>query len=128
MELRRYRKNHRLRAEKVDSAIFVAFWSDDKFVWALDAQGVEWMLFHKHSLKEIEVGDTSLTRAHRGSLIRVSAIDRVMSRNEQHKCKPDYFCVVGGREFTVSRTCRPSLYALYRAHVAEHGFVPAVAA
>ncbi|MBV4524370.1 hypothetical protein KVG88_30310 [Pseudomonas sp. SWRI74] len=128
MELRRYRKNHRLRAEKVDSSVFVAFWADDKYVHALDRDGVEWMLCGKHSIKEIEAGDPRVTRAHRSSLVRVSAIDRVMSRNELRKNKPDYFCVVGGREFGVSRTCRPTLYAQYRAYVAEHGFVPAVAA
>jgi hypothetical protein len=128
MELRRYRKNHKLRAETVDSSVFMAFWSDDKFVHGVDASGVEWMLFHTHSLREIEEGDSSLTRAHRGSLVRVSAIDRVMSRPSAHKFKRNHFCVVSGREFIMSRMYRAALYAQYRAYVSEHGFVPAVAA
>jgi len=128
MELRRYRKNHRLRAEKVDSSVFVGFWADEKFVRALDVDGVEWLLFHTHSLQEIEAYDSNFTRSGRGGLVRVSAIDRVMTRPSKHKFKHDHFCVVGGREFKMSRMYRAALHAQYRAHVVEHGFVPAVAA
>lgn len=128
MELRRYRKNHRLRAEKVDSSVFVAFWSDEKFVRGLDAEGVEWLLFHKHSLSEIEAGDDSFSRSSRSGLVRVSAIDRMMALPSKHKFKRDHFCVVGGREFPMSRMYRAALYSKYRAYVSEHGFVPAVAA
>lgn len=128
MELRRYRKNYRLKPEAVDSSVFVAFWADDKFVRGLDAEGVEWLLFGDHTLKEIEAHAPGFTRIHRGAIVSVAAIDRLMSRTPEGKKAPEHYCVVGGRELPVSRSCKSALYYQYRAHVSEHGFKAAAAA
>lgn len=129
MELRRYRKNHRLKPESVDSSVFVAIWADCKFVHGLDEEGVEWMLCGGYTLKEIETGTTEFTRVHRGVLVAVAAVDRLMSTTPPDQVAPKHYCTVRGREFPVSRRFKPSLHRKYRAHVAQRGFTtPAVAA
>lgn len=128
MQLRRYRKNYRLRPEAVESSVFVAFWADDKFVRGLDAEGVEWLMHGQHTLKEIESGTTGFTRIHRGAIVSMAAVDRLMSRPPVGKKAPEHYCVVRGRELPVSRSCKSAVYFQYRAHVSEHGFKAAVAA
>lgn len=132
MQLRRYRKNWLRRPEKIDSSVFVAFWGDEKFVSALDVNGVEWMLVGKQTLKMIQAGDAGLVRIHRGSLVRLEAVEAMTTRNERSSASGfvtrDHCCVVGGREFKVSRKCKPAVCALYDSHVAQQGEAPAVAA
>jgi len=132
MLLRRYRKNWRRRPEKIDSSLFVAFWGDEKFVSALDVDGVEWMLVGKHTLKEIEAGDAGLTRIHRGTLVRIEAVQGLVTRNERvHGVRSrarDHFCLIGGREFIVSRSCRPVVYSRYVTYVGQQELPSAVAA
>lgn len=132
MQLRRYRKNWRRRPEKVDSSVFVAFWADEKFVSAIDTDGVEWMLTGKHTLKEIEAGDTGLVRIHRASLVRVEAVEGLTARNERRKNQKsftrDHFCLVGGREFAVSRRGKDEIYPRYASHLGQQDLPSAVAA
>ncbi|MDF2792310.1 MAG: hypothetical protein K0S85_63 [Pseudomonas orientalis] len=132
MEVRRYRKNWHRRPEKVDSSVFVAFWADDKYVSALDVDGVEWMLTGDHALKLIEAGDQGLVRIHRASLVRVAAIESLSARNER-RTKPravtrDYFCQVGGREFPISRKCKKATYTRHGEFHAAQGNAQQVAA
>jgi hypothetical protein len=132
MQLRRYRKNWHRRPEKVDSSVFVAFWADQKFVSALDADGVEWLLTGKHTLKDIEAGDSGLVRIHRASLVRVEAVEGLTSRNERRKNQSsftrDHFCLVGGREFSVSRRGKIDIYPRYAAYLGQQELPSAVAA
>ncbi|QLG96701.1 LytTR family transcriptional regulator (plasmid) [Pseudomonas yamanorum] len=118
MELRRYRKNYHLEPETVNAGAFVAFWAGDKYVHGLDRAGVVWLLTGGHTLKEIEANTTGLTRIHRRTLIRLPAIEHFGSLPcGGHRA----VCTVGGREFLVSRQCRPKVQALHKAHVAAQG-------
>lgn len=128
MELRRYRKNHKLKPETVDSSEFVAFWSDTKFVCALDRQGVEWMLHSDFSLQKVEAGVPELVRCHRGVLVRMNAVDRLITHRRPGKRHPGHYCVVNGKEFAVSRHQKDAFHYQYRTHVAQHGFMPAAVA
>lgn len=132
MQVRRYRKNWHRRPEKIDSSVFVALWADQKYVSALDADGVEWMLVGKHTLQEIEAGDSGLTRIHRGTLVRIEAIQSLSTRNERvigkRSTTRDHYCLVGGREFIVSRKCKRLVYTRYVGHLGQQDLPPAVAA
>ncbi|WP_426237543.1 hypothetical protein [Pseudomonas sp. TWP3-2] len=132
MELRRYRKNWHRRPEKVDSSMFVAFWADQKFVSALDAEGVEWLLAGKDTLKSIEAGDPSLTRIHRGTLARVEAFERLGARNLRRTglraYTRDNYCRIAGREFAISRKCKSAVYERFVAHAALQPLPAEVAA
>jgi hypothetical protein len=128
MELRRYRKNHRLKPEIVESSVFVAFWAEDKAVFGLDAEGVEWMLCSEFTLRVLESGDKGLTRTHRSSLVRVEAVDRTMQRPNPTNRHHEAYCVIFGREFSISRACKNTFFFRYHAHVSEHGFATAAAA
>lgn len=132
MQVRRYRKNWLRRPEKVDSSVFVAFWGDQKFVSALDVDGVEWLLVGTHTLKEIEAGDSGLTRIHRGTLVRIEAVQGLSARNERiqgvRSRARDHYCQIGGREFIVSRGCKSVVYTRYASYLGQQELPSAVAA
>lgn len=79
MELKRYQKTRdehgRFPLETCDSSLFVAFWSDNKYVSARDGAGVEWLLNRDTALRDIEAGDDGLIRVHQSRLIRRECID-----------------------------------------------------
>ncbi|MGE8189646.1 hypothetical protein [Pseudomonas sp. NPDC086278] len=79
MELKRYQKTRdehgRARLEVCDSNMFVAFWSDCKYISARDRQGVEWLLARDTALRFIEAGDGGLIRVHHSCLVRRDGID-----------------------------------------------------
>lgn len=132
MQIRRYRKNWLRRPEKIDSSVFVAFWGDQKFVSALDVDGVEWLLTGKHALKDIEAGDPGLTRIHRGTLVRIEAVQGLEVRNERisgvRTRARDHFCLIGGREFAVSRSCKSAVYTRYASFLGQQELPSSVAA
>ncbi len=122
MNLKRYSKNPRARAETVDSSVFVAFWADTKLVMALDRAGVEWLLPHEYTLKNIEAGDSTLTRIHRNALVRVDEVERIYSRIAPHTHHPVHLCDVGGRKMSVSRRYKSDFQTEYRGHIEAHGY------
>ncbi|MFJ3487102.1 hypothetical protein ACIPL1_27340 [Pseudomonas sp. NPDC090202] len=122
MKLRRYAHSHGIKVQRVDATEFVAFWSGDKQVHAMDANGKEWRLFSDVTLQMIEKGVTGLIRAHRGTLLRLEVVDRVMVRHVPGNKHAEHFCTVGGREFGISRKYKSAFYYAYHTHVAQHGF------
>ena len=128
MYLMRYTKRAeatKLKFKRRDSSEFVAFWSDSKYVFALDMHGEEWMLTHHHTLIDIEEGDSGLVRTHRGILVRGDAIERVVVGPIRSGGILQCRCIVRGREFVVSRRFRT---ALIKHECAEQAPALAVAA
>lgn len=119
MELHRYRKNHRLKPEKVEASAFIVFWADHKFVCGLDAGGVEWLFIDGHTLKEILANTVGFVRIHRRMIVKVSAIDHFVARTPPGGNRETY-CMIGERELQISRQCRSTVKNEYKLYMSAH--------
>ncbi|WP_248132045.1 LytTR family transcriptional regulator DNA-binding domain-containing protein [Pseudomonas sp. B329] len=116
MELHRYRKNHRLKPEKVEASEFTVFWADHKFVCGLDADGVEWLFIDGHTLKQILANTLGFVRIHRRMIVKISAIDCFVARTPLGGNRETY-CMIGERELQISRQCRSTVKNQYKLHL-----------
>lgn len=113
MELNRYQKTRdewgQFLLETCDSNLFVAFWSDSKYVSARDGAGVEWLLNRSTTLRDIEAGDDGIMRVHHSRLVRRECIDsfvRIRPKDGQN----GYGVVcVSGHDYRVARSYWRSL-------------------
>lgn len=105
MQVTRYvRHTPGMSAETVDSSLFVVFWAEDKYLSALDVNGVEWLLKFPKTLGEVDKGDSDFIRIHRNARIRPQSVEfvrRVPCTSGDIHLRST--CSIQGREFAISR-------------------------